>query len=579
MRFEKQLLVIVCILCSGIAVNAQDKLTTKSGTTTLDLQVDSLRAIGVAVDLVVPTDSIGGPTSPSFVTVAVKSGSFSVSNGKPVFPSAYFIPTVGRLVLSQHAHVLKLGDFIIRIESNGKGTLVLAAAKDTPLLSFTTDGLSYIKERNALVLSSSILSLAPAGAEALGITDKVGTAIGTIRFELSASKSSPQTSQPPNVGHTNGPDLTFCKIDSLTQFGREGDVVGLSFSTTSWNIGTIPLDWYRYPEWRHPFIARNFYRISDSRIEQIGEGGIKHGFYAASSDDCHGTCDGIQGTQLGVGCTDTYGAGTSADQKSLGPRYEINPWDGFYSPATSHLRVVPNQQHDPPHNTVTHLLRVHDADLNVQDSYILEGYYVHYQDMNPMNSAAWKPVKVIGLGSGGTWNFQMDDEAAPNIGFAIDAWRGAKETVIAESNPVVKGKSPDGRSILAAKPQKLQNGLWRYEYAILNVDMDRQIGSLEIPIPQGTTVTDITFHSPEHDGEVYNSVGGTKTDSAEWSKEGKLSSIAWKTTTNPLRWGTLYNFGFTADSGPADVNVVVGLFKPGSINSLSVSTLGPAKLQ
>jgi hypothetical protein len=45
--------------------------------------------------------------------------------------------------------------------------------------------------------------------------------------------------------------------------------------------------------------------------------------------------------------------------------------------------------------------------------------------------------------------------------------------------------------------------------------------------------------------------------------------------SNPLRWGTMYNFWFDADAPPVETTATVGLFKPGSPATLSGSTLGP----
>ncbi len=45
-----------------------------------------------------------------------------------------------------------------------------------------------------------------------------------------------------------GPDMTFCEIYGLGQYGREGDIVGLVMAMTAWNVAEVLLPWHDYPE-------------------------------------------------------------------------------------------------------------------------------------------------------------------------------------------------------------------------------------------------------------------------------------------------------------------------------------------
>ena len=82
----------------------------------------------------------------------------------------------------------------------------------------------------------------------------------------------------------SGPDLSLCQLYGLSQFGRLDDVVGLSMSVTSWNIGDVPVPWYAIPSSNHPFLGLNMYRLKTAngseRFEQIGQAWLQHGFYA-----------------------------------------------------------------------------------------------------------------------------------------------------------------------------------------------------------------------------------------------------------------------------------------------------------
>ena len=369
-------------------------------------------------------------------------------------------------------------------------------------------------------------------------------------------------------------DLTFCQLYGMEYFGRVGNTVGLGVGTTSWNIGNARLDWFASPDAKHPFIVTNLYRFTDQRFEQIGMSWVKHGFFALSHSQCQpNSCTEItDGTQLGVGCTDTYSPGTNADQGSLGPRFEVNPWEGTWTSS---------QLWKPAHNEIQHRLQARDEDLDAAKhpgaTYLVEGYYVHYQDSDVTNSAAWKMFRPARATGSDTWTFAMTGATTrPAIGFAIDGWPGARRVVLAQTVPPVKWQSPDGRCVVAAKAQDLGGGMWHYEYALLNVDMDRQVSSFSVALPTGAKVSKAGFAAPQHE-EPFNGVGGVPIDNSAWGFTADTGNATWQTTTNPLRWGTVYSFWFDADKGPGDAGVTLGLFKPGTPSSVSGISTGPAQ--
>ena len=385
------------------------------------------------------------------------------------------------------------------------------------------------------------------------------------------------------------PDMTFCQLYDLKQFGRVGDVVGLALATTSWNIGTADLMWFASPDPRHPFIVQNLYRTELGRFEQIGQSWIKHGFFALDSEQCGVPCtyeDGHgEGPWLGVGCTDTYSSSLNANTFVLGPREEVNPWTAEWTFTGSHLSA--SHSHDGVEG-IDHRLQVHDDDLDSAlhptAQYFAEGFYIVGDDLDVMNNASWKPVTVTGT-PGGTWTFGMSGESsAPTIGFAIDAWEGASQAIMAEEIPVSEMESPDGRTVLASKATDLGGGMWHYEYAMLNIDLSRKGCGFSVPIDPDTTVTNIGFHAPESHGESYSNTPWTMEVSDSCPGGGQC--VRWSTTdNNPLRWGTLYNFRFDADVGPAGgvvagaatpaSTVTLGLCEPGGPMTLSATAIGP----
>jgi hypothetical protein len=382
-----------------------------------------------------------------------------------------------------------------------------------------------------------------------------------------------------------GCDMTFCQLFTLFQPnpGREGDVVGLAVATTSWNIGTGDCIWWNIPDEEHPFIVMNFYRLKDGRFEQIGQSCIKHGFYALGSHQCGGPPCQFEdlpghhaGDWLGMNCTDTYSAALNAVQSGMGPKYEANPWTGYWYYPGSHMSDGGHQ-----HDNIQHRIQVHDADLdpaqNEGATYYVESFYMMLDDVDAMNSVAWKPAVVSGT-PGGIWDFDVTGPSDyPNIGWAIDAWTEASQALLAQEIPVVEFESPDGRCVLAAKATDIGGGLWHYEYALQNVDMDRQVGSFSIPIPPAATVTNVGFHAVEHHDEAFNTADPDQVpiDNAPWDWEVTSDAVTWSTDSNPLRWSMLYNYRFDCDAPPNATTVTLGMFRAGTPGEVTGRAVGP----
>lgn len=436
-----------------------------------------------------------------------------------------------------------------------------------------------------LIIHADIVRPSAVTARALGDDALAAVDLGRLTLQATAGwvgGDAPAYAFPdpaPADGDRNvGADMTFCQLYSLTQYGRLGDTVGLAVATTSWNIGDRDISWKPMPDVHHPFIAMNLYRLKQGHFEQIGQSWVKHAFYALGNTQCGGSCTfesgHYAGEWLGIGCTDTYSAPLNGAQSGMGPRYEVNPWTGGWTYAGSHNSVGTHA-----HNAIEHRMQVQDSDLdsaqNAGAYYYVEGYYAIAEDVDVMNSAAWKPLVVNGA-PGGTWTFGMSSAGSmPTAGFALDAWTGARQTVIAQETPPVEFVSPDGRCLLATKVTQVGADVWHYAYALLNIDMDRQVGAFSVPLANGAHVASIGFHAVRHHDEPWNAVGGVAIDNAPWTAQVTAAAVTFSTTTNPLRWGTLYNFSFDADAGPGDCTATLGLFKPGTPATVAGQTDGP----
>jgi hypothetical protein len=359
-----------------------------------------------------------------------------------------------------------------------------------------------------------------------------------------------------------GADAYLGELADMRQFGREGDIIGCGIDTPLCNAGDEPLDWFGNPDPRHPMAVFNFYQRSATRLEQIGQSWAKHGFGAAQLDTCgFGCIPNPDYTRLGVGCSDTYDAGTNAEFDFLGPRSEINPWTGAYVFAGSYL----DEHSGDPHDDVEHRLQIHDVDLTAGGpdiTYICEVHIVCHDDIEHLNSVAWEPVELSGA-PGNDWTFDISG-AQTQLGPALHAWTGASQVVIPPQ------QIDDGRCFLSWKTSPNGNGTWHYEYALYNFDMDRGVQALHINMPASVTLTNIGFHAVESHGEGMSN--------APWTTTRDASGLTWATQTfaqNPLasalRWGTMYNFWFDASAAPGTGAASLNLFKPGTPTTLTAA--------
>jgi len=159
----------------------------------------------------------------------------------------------------------------------------------------------------------------------------------------------------------------------------------------------------------------------------------------------------------------------------------------------------------------------------------------------------------------------------------IMAWTGATVSQ-AEPDP-----GNDGIWFMGYKVTNPSAGVWHYEYALYNENLDRGIQSFSVPLVPGVNVSNIDFHAPPQEPGWAND--GTQNNqgysSTPWTVTQAPGSITWNSETfaqnqnaNAIRWGTLYNFRFDADQPPQAGNATVGFFKTGS--PMTVAIQAPA---
>src|SRR5262245_35795811 len=435
-------------------------------------------------------------------------------------------------------------------------------------------------------------------ANTLGRPSEAGSIIGKISVGAAMQpieidqivNGKPQSAVLPAVGTVPGPDVIVGELLDFIQYenGAVNGFVGLALGTDACNKGTENVAWIALPSNDHPFIPQNLYRMSGGadntqRFEQLGQSWGKHAFAAASSDTCGLGCNGVGGNRLGSGCSDAYGAGLNGWQDGIGSRGWVNPFTGsFPSGNTSNDHTGHN------HDVTSHrmLVKVDDLNtsLNVGATYFAEANYIvphegswcqsHPTECNMYNNASYRQYSVFGVNQPFSFN---PVGATVREQPAIMAWTGA--TV----NQIEPDPGNDGIWFMGYKVTNPSDGVWNFEYALYNQNLDRAIQSFSVPVGLGANISNIDFHAPpQHPGWPHDgTVGDAGYSSTPWNVTQDTSSMTWSTETfatnqnaNATRFATLYNFRFDADQPPETASATVGFFKTGS--PMTVEIQAPA---
>jgi hypothetical protein len=387
-----------------------------------------------------------------------------------------------------------------------------------------------------------------------------------------------------------GPDVIVGDIEDIEEGGNTMSQVGLDVGTDSCNNGDQPIDWFALPNTDHPVVPQNLYRMSgaannNDRFEQIGQSWMKHTFEALEESVCS-TCNTSNcqtGTHLCPGCSDPYCCGLNGEQNGLGSRAWINPFTGSF-PSTA------NNHSGHAHDGVSHRIRVNVSDLNQNmnqgATYFAEAAYIspheytwcqsHPGQCNMYNNVSYRQFSVTGINP--PFSFSPVTSTV-RMQPSIMAWAPTGAIV----NQIQPDPGNDGLWFMGYKVTNPTVGVWHYEYALYNMNLDRAIQSFSVPLAAGTNISNIDFHAPPqepgwaNDG-TFNNQGYSSTP---WTVTQAPDSITWSTETiaqnqnaNAIRFGTLYNFRFDADQPPQSANATVGYFKTGS--PMTVAVQAPA---
>ena len=364
-------------------------------------------------------------------------------------------------------------------------------------------------------------------------------------------------------------DPCFVRDDFAYSDAANG-IRAFSIGSTSCNVGDQPVEWMEGSSGRHAVITQNVFRLLDGRFEHIGQSWVKHTHCGLNSRSC-GTCKETDCDTLGIGCADTYWAALDDGRSSTKSR--INPQGFGITEGIANTHIGPDRHPGPTGDSTTRgRLQIQDSDITAGGQNFAEIHYVTHDEplANRHNNASWREINLtLTSMSGEPPNGGQDSVHAMEP--AIMAWRANDPNASIEWVDVPS----EGRFYYGTSVTDNGDGTWHYEYAIQNLNSDRSAGLVSIPVPDGVTLTNIGFHDVSyHSGDPYSG--------ADWIGQVIDAACTWTTETyaqnqnaNALRWGTLYNFRFDADMPPQGVDATLGLFKPGTPESVMMRTQGP----
>lgn len=560
-----------------------EKLIVASGHADLELDLQRLSPAGADATRTRPTVVRFDLERESFLTVLVFDGEFRGA-----------LPGSTRLIpLDSSALPASLASRDLLVEQTAVGAPFELVVRDaaTGLLVFNIEGHQYAYEskERALSVGTGRLLISEEFAAELGRPSAAGSVVGALAIDATmrpievtqiVDGEITKEALPGLVGGVPGPDVIVGDVNGLAQFGTSsGTQVGLALGTDACNAGVVPLNWFALPNNDHPVIPQNLYRMSggptnDQTFEHIGQSNVKHAFTALQLNICGFGCNPTGGTTLGSGCSDPYSAGLNAGP-NLGSRAWINPFTGFFPRGDS--PTPPNTHTGHAHLGPSHRILTEISDLNTSTNpgatYYAEGQYVTPHEhawcqaqpgeCNMNNNVSYRRYNVTGTAS--PFSFTAVGSTVRTEP-AINVWPGATRRTI-------RPASDDGLAIVGSKVTNPSAGVWHYEYAIYNQNLDRSIQSFTLPKRAGVTLSNVGFHAPpQHPGWTADgTAGNTGYSSTPWAQTEAGDLVTWSSETlaqnpnaNAIRWGTLYNIRFDSNRPPFNTLATIGFFKTGA---------------
>jgi hypothetical protein len=576
------------------------KMIADNGSITMDLDLNGLNGNGSLV---------ARPVRLNFAVAANSFFSILVFNDQLRGPEPGSMALVPQNVMALPSTLgASINQLVVeKLPAGGQFDLAVRNVK-TGFTFFNVEGhqYDYDAKGQSLSMQGGRLLISNEFANALGRSSDADSPVGKISFSATMQPIEVQTLAngetksvrmlplhgalgPRTPTLVPGPDIIVGDLPQVAQGGNDtvNHFVGLGVATTSCNNGDQPLDWFALSQTDHPFIPQNLYRMSggannNDRFEQIGQSWGKHAFLALENDACNFGCNTsgcTTGTHLCPGCSDPYSASLNYGQTGIGSRACVNPFTGVFDSNA-------NNHNGHSHTGTSHRVTVASSDLNPAQNtgatYFAEAQYItpheyswcqsHPGQCNMYNNGSYRQFTVSG--SGDTYSFSPAGSTV-RMKPAIMAWADAGAAV----TQVQPDTGNDGFWLMGYRVTNPTTGVWHYEYALYNQNLDRGIQSFSVPLGPGVNISNVGFHVPPQEPGwandcTFNNQGYS---SMPWAVTMASNSITWNSETivqnpnaNAIRYGTLYNFRFDADQPPQNANATVGYFKTGSPSTVLV---------
>jgi hypothetical protein len=381
-----------------------------------------------------------------------------------------------------------------------------------------------------------------------------------------------------------GPDCVNSSMNDIARHGTNaaGTLVGFSSGNVTCNRGDVPMITSPNSTIR-PLVGMNLYKFTDtgpySRIEQLGQGWAKWVGLPINGTNasCGPTCIGGGSGTMGVNCADVYSSGFNGPS-GMCARSKVNATLGTFTGTRGggtdetniNTRVqVPATDLTASSGTTRYFYEtIHFLPDDAQ--HVRSGRTVA---INAMNNATTQEVSIASVAA------IPDFAGTVTIGMSgIERWAQIDPDVVlvaadhddtVNPHPSFPGTFIKSRFWVAGCATPLAGGLYRYEFAVFNLNSDRGCGAIAMSLPAGASMTDTFFRHPKsHSGEPFSNAAWT------FARSGNTLTIstdafAANANANAIRWGTMYNVGFTSNAVPGNGSVALGLFKPGTIASIN----------
>ncbi len=480
----------------------------------------------------------------------------------------------GGVVLAVQGQRIDMRGF--RFESAGEGVLHLSTADGRILFTLANAHTYRDASAGQLYVMQMDLRISRWLAGYLGTPEFTDQIVGVVDVIADIQPAGEYAQVRPEAGECVADfgdgtiDLMLTQLDGISSLALEGTTVAFAPSAKLRNIGQNDVRWYWAIEppgfngpnvGAHPFLAMHFYRITNDVLEQIAQSDLKHAWNTVNNN-----CPCPSGQVMYVGCEDTYGVSNNGNQFYFGPREELNANTVEWTSLGSHFDATPVDDlrdhgvDSGDHGVLDHRLTIDETQLQVPGAqYVVEAWYIAQGDTDILNSMAHRQVTQQKIGN--TWSFSFADSQTTN-GPAIDLWVSPDSTDSSERHTA--HDTGTGLLKLAVKVRDLGAGQFHYEYALMNLDFDRQVHSFAIPVLAGAAIENVQFG----DGDA---------DSAnDWTGVQSAGLLTWSAPSgHALDWGTLVNFRLEANVAPATTAAALRPLESGANDNVATLTLAP----